>query len=396
MREQQLSKASTRLMGQPMFQILSKIKEMEREGKDVVHFEIGDPDFGTPECVVGAVKRALDEGWTHYSPSAGDYDLRQAICSSRFFTPKFTPDLNQVVIAPGANPLIYYAVRCLVEPGEDVIIPDPSFSTYQSVLNFAGVNAVRVALREENGFQMMAADIESKITDKTRLIIINSPHNPTGAVISSDELRAIGELCLKRGIYLYCDEIYAYLNYTNETLFSPSELDQCRERTIVATGFSKTFAMTGWRLGVGIGPSELMEKIALLIETTNSCVSTFIQRAGIDAVEKGLPDVIRMRDVYKERRDYLVQRLNAIEGIHCIKPEGAFYVFPNIKELGIGGIEFSERLLAKAHVGVCPGAYFGNFGEGYIRLCYAASMDKIREGMDRMEEFVHQLSKERR
>ncbi len=395
MKMQQLSMASDRLMGQPMFQILTKIKEMEREGKDVIHFEIGDPDFDTPDCVIQGAKRALDEGWTHYSSPAGDYELRQAICSSRFFTPRFTPDLDQVVVAPGANPLIYYAVRCLVEPGEEVIIPDPSFSTYQSVLSFAGVNAVRVALREENGFQMLAEDIEEKITDKTRLIIINSPHNPTGAVISSDELKAIGELCLSRGIYLYCDEIYSYLNYTNKTLFSPSELDQCKERTIIATGFSKTFAMTGWRLGIGIGPAELMRKISLLIETTNSCVSTFIQRAGISAIEEGLPDVIRMRDTYKERRDYLVERLNLIPGIHCIKPEGAFYVFPSIKELNIGGIEFLDRLLTESQVGVCPGEYFGSCGKGYIRLCYATSMDKIKIGMDRMEEFVCKLRKER-
>lgn len=395
MKMQQLSMASERLMGQPMFQILTKIKEMEREGKDVVHFEIGDPDFDTPDCVIQGAKRALDEGWTHYSSPAGDYELRQAICSSRFFTPRFTPDLDQVVVAPGANPLIYYAVRCLVEPGEEVIIPDPSFSTYQSVLSFAGINAVRVALREENGFQMLAEDIEEKITDKTRLIIINSPHNPTGAVISSDELKAIGELCLSRGIYLYCDEIYSYLNYTNKTLFSPSELDQCKERTIIATGFSKTFAMTGWRLGIGIGPAELMRKISLLIETTNSCVSTFIQRAGISAIEEGLPDVIRMRDTYKERRDYLVERLNLIPGIHCIKPEGAFYVFPSIKELNIGGIEFLDRLLTESQVGVCPGEYFGSCGKGYIRLCYATSMDKIKIGMDRMEEFVCKLRKER-
>lgn len=395
MQEQRLSIASAKLMGQPMFQILSKIKEMERQGHDVIHFEIGDPDFDTPECVVKAVKQALDEGWTHYSPSVGDYDLRQAVCTSRFFTPKFTPELEQVVIAPGANPLIYYAVRCLAEPGEEIIIPDPSFSTYQSVLNFAGVNAVRVELREENGFQMLARDIESKITDKTRMIIINSPHNPTGAVIASDELRAIGELCLDRGIYLYCDEIYSYLNYTDETFFSPSELDQCKERTIIATGFSKTFAMTGWRLGVGIGPAALMEKIALLIETTNSCVSSFIQRAGISAIEEGLKDVIRMRDIYKERRNFLVQRLNAIEGIHCIEPKGAFYVFPSIKELRIGGLEFSERLLEEAYVGVCPGVYFGNYGEGYIRLCYATSLDKIKTGMDRMERFVNKLRTER-
>lgn len=393
MREQRLSSASGRLMGQPMFQILSQIKEMERNGQEVIHFEIGDPDFDTPACVVEAAREALEEGWTHYSDSAGDYELRQTVCDSRFFTPGFTPDIEQVVIAPGANPLIYYTVRCLAEPGDEVIIPDPSFSTYQSVLSFTGVHGVRVALREENGFQMLAQDIEAKITDRTRMVIINSPHNPTGAVISEAELRSIGELCLSRGIYLYCDEIYSYLNYTGTPLYSPSELDHCKERTIVASGFSKAFAMTGWRLGVGIGPFELMKKIALLIETTNSCVSTFIQRAGIKALKQGLPEVIQMRDQYRKRRDYLVKRLNTISGIHCLEPQGAFYVFPSIKELGLDGRIFSQRLLKEAGVGVCPGEYFGEYGDGYIRLCYAADLDKIKNGMDRMEEFVSRYVK---
>ncbi len=235
---------------------------------------------------------------------------------------------------------------------------------------------------------MMAEDVRKAITPRTKLIIINSPHNPTGAVTPQKEMEEIGRICLERGIYLYSDEIYSYLNYTDSTLYSPSVLDKCKERIIVATGFSKTFAMTGWRLGVAIGPSELMKKIGLLIETTVSCVPTFTQRAAIAALENGLSDVLKMRDVYKERRDYLVERLNSIPGISCLYPQGAFYVFPNITEFNVDGISFSEDLLKNAHVGICPGDYFGEYGKGYVRLCYATSLDNIRIGMDRIEDYV--------
>ena len=391
--EQRFSAAAGCLKGQPMFQILSRIKEMERLGNEVVHFEIGDPDFDTPPAIVDALKKALDDGWTHYSASVGDYDLRQEICDSRFFTPSFTPSIDQVAIAPGANPFIYYAVRCLAEAGDDIIIPDPSFSTYDSVLAFCGVNAIRVPLKEENGFQMMAKDVEKAITARTRLVIVNNPNNPTGAVTSREELEKIAQMCLDRGIYLYSDEIYSYLNYTGKALYSPAELDHCKERVIVATGFSKTFAMTGWRLGVGIAPAELIEKIALMIETTVSCAATFVQRAGLEALRKGMPDVIRMRNTYKARRDYLVDRLNSMGGIECEMPEGAFYVFPNIKKLGISDTEFSEKLLLEACVGTCPGSYFGKYGEGYVRLCYATSKENIEKGMNRMECFVKKLRK---
>ncbi len=389
--EQALSKAAYRLSGQPMFQILSKIKEMERAGTHVIHFEIGDPDFATPTCVSDAAKQALDDGWTHYSASIGDYDLRQAVCDTQFFTPAFRPDIDQVLIAPGAIIMICSAIRCLAEAGDEVIIPDPSFSTYESALDFCDVKAIHLPLREENEFKIRASDVERLVTDKTRMIIVNSPNNPTGAVTSKENLEAVGKLCLDRGIYLFCDEIYSRLNYTGQSLYSPSILDRCKERMFIATGFSKAFAMTGWRLGVGIGPEQLIAKMALLLETTSSCTPTFIQRAGITAIQKGEPDIDKMVKVYQKRRDYLVERLNRIPGVHCAIPEGAFYVFPSIRELGLSSGEFADRLLREGHVGVCPGNYFGACGEGFIRLCYAASMEDIREGMDRLERFVGSL-----
>ena len=389
--QQNLSKAAHRLSGQPMFQILSDIKEMERAGEDVIHFEIGDPDFDTPGNIIAAAKNALDNGFTHYSDPVGDYDFRKAICQTRFFTTGFEPDIQQVLIAPGANMLIYYAVRCLVEEGEEVIIPDPSFSTYQSVLGFCNVKAVRVPLYEKNEFCLKAVDIEKKITEKTKLIIINSPHNPTGAVMEPDEMRKIGIMCLERGIYLYCDEIYSYLNYKDHPLYSPSVLDCCKERTIIATGFSKAFAMTGWRLGVAIAPSEVVRKMGLLLETTSSCVPSFIQKAGIEAITNGRQELDEMVRVYKERRDLLVEGLNSIDGIECVMPQGAFYAFPNIKKFGISSRLFAQQLLKTKYVGVCPGSDFGECSEGYIRLCYATSLDDIKCGLARLEEFVNTL-----
>lgn len=390
---QKMSLATEGLMGQPMFQILSQIKEMERKGLDIVHFEIGDPDFNTPECIKNALFEAVNNNDTHYSASVGDYELRKTICETKFFTPSFVPDIGQVAIAPGANPFIYYLTRCLAEAGDEIIIPDPSFSTYQAVLSFCKVNAIRVPLKEENNFQMLASDVLSKITSKTKMVIVNSPNNPTGAITSKSELKKIAEICLEKGIYLLSDEIYSHLNYSDE-IYSPSEIDLCKERVIIVSGFSKAFAMTGWRLGVGIGPQKLMEKIALLIETTVSCTSTIIQKAGIAALKYGIPDLNRMREEYKIRRDYLVDRLNKIDGVKCDIPDGAFYVFPNIQGLHIDGVELANKLLKEAHIGVCPGSFFGKYGEGYIRLCYATSMNKIKEGMDRFENFVERLKHE--
>lgn len=385
-----LSDAAGKLQGQPMFKILSRIRELERAGRDIVHFEIGDPDFPAPENITAALKKALDDGFTHYTDSMGDYEFRKAVAENNLHTRGFKPDIEQVLVTPGANILISYAVRCLVNPGDEVIVQDPCFPTYLSVFRFCGARPVFVPLYEEKEYRLDPKDLEKKITDRTRLIIVNSPHNPTGAVMRKEELEEIAQMALNRGIYLYLDEIYSRMNYGDTPFYSPSVIDRCRERLIVANGFSKAFAMTGFRLGVGIGPADVMEKMGLLLETTSSCVPPFIQKAGMEAVSGSQDRVRRMMEAYKRRRDILVDGLNSIRGISCLRPGGAFYVFPNIKQTGLSGREFAFRLLEEAGAGVCPGEDFGSCGRDHVRLCYADSEDSIAEGLRRIRFFAEE------
>ena len=383
-----LSDSADHLQGQPMFKILARIKELEREGKDIVHFEIGDPDFPTPDNVLEATKKALDDGYTHYTSSMGDYDFRKTVAENNLRTRGFKPDINQVLVTPGANIMIYYAVRCLVNPGDEVIVQNPCFPTYLSVFNFCGVNPVFVPLYEEKEFRLDPRDLEDRITDRTRLIIVNSPHNPTGAILRQEELDAIAEIALKNKIYLYLDEIYSRMNYGDTPFYSPSIKDECKEYIMVANGFSKAFAMTGYRLGVGIGPEDVMAKMGLLLETTSSCVPVFIQKAGMEAIAGEQDQVRNMIDTYKHRRDILVKGLNGIKGVSCLNPGGAFYVFPNIMETGLTSHQFAFRLLDEAGVGLCSGEDFGSCGEGHVRLCYANSEANIIEGIKRIKDFV--------
>lgn len=386
-----LSNAANRLMGQPMFQVLSEIKEKERSGHHIIHFEIGDPDFNTPSTIARAACEAIQNGETHYADSYGMYEFRDLVCKNNLNTRGFMPEIDQVLISPGANILIYYAVACLVNPGEEVIIPDPGFPTYLSVLNFCNVTPVPVALKKENGFRMDPDDIKKKITDKTKLIIINSPQNPTGAVMKKEELTEIAHLAIEKGIYLYSDEIYSRMNYGEIPFFSPSSIDQCKENVIVANGFSKAFAMTGWRLGTCIGPKKVIEKMALLLETTSSCVSPFLQRAGMEAIQGSQAPVNQMVDIYHSRRDILVNGLNEIPKLHCLMLEGAFYVFPDIRKTGLKSREFARKALHEAGVGVLPGSDFGPSGEGFIRMCYATSQSEIAEGIKRLKKMVETL-----
>ena len=383
-----LSDAADRLEGQPMFKILTRIKELEREGKSIVHFEIGDPDFSTPDNILAATKKALDDGFTHYNSSMGDFEFRQKIAENNLYTRGFKPDINQVLVTPGANIMIYYAVRCLVNPGDEVIVQNPCFPTYLSAFKFCGVKPVFVPLYEKNEFRIDPSDLEAKITDRTRLIIINSPHNPTGAVLRKEELVAIAEIAKRKKVFLYLDEIYSRMNYEDTPFYSPSILDSCKDYMIVANGFSKAFAMTGYRLGVGIGPADVMAKMGLLLETTSSCVPTFIQKAGMEAIAGNQDRVRMMMKTYKRRRDILVDGLNSIRGITCLKPGGAFYVFPNIEATGLSSQDFAFRVLEEAGVGLCSGEDFGSCGKNHVRLCYATSEENIVEGIKRIKEFV--------
>ncbi|MBR9705293.1 pyridoxal phosphate-dependent aminotransferase [Candidatus Pacearchaeota archaeon] len=383
----QISDAANRLIGQKMFQILAKAQELERQGKEILHFEIGDPDFNTPENIVSACHESLKKGDTHYTASSGIFPLKVAFSEAmESGIRKFKPDIDQILVTPGANSQIYYALACGVNPGEEVIIPDPSFVSYNAIISFLGMKAVSVPLKEENEFRLNPDDVEKVITDKTKMIIINSPNNPTGSVMKEDELRKIYELCEKNDIYLLSDEIYSRMIYKDRDnrYFSPSVIDKCKKHTILINGFSKSFAMTGWRLGICCGPEEIIKKMGLLLESTTSCVSPFVQKAGIEALKGSQEPINNMMEEFSKRRDILVKGLNTLPGVSCIVPDGAFYAFCNIKKTGMGSEKFTEVMLNEAGVSTCPGNYFGDSGEGYVRFCYANSRENIKRGIDRM------------
>ena len=376
-----LSDAAHRLEGQKMFQILARARGLERQGRDILHFELGDPDFSTPENVVEAGIEALRRGDTHYVPSSGLLEMRQAAAEVTLRSRGFTPGLDQLLVCPGANVQIYYAVACAVNPGEEVIVPDPAFVSYFSILKFLGCRIVRVPLDEANGFRLDPADVERAVTDKTRMIIMNSPSNPTGAVMTEDEIRRVYDIATRHDLYLLSDEIYARMVYQDATTrhHSPSRYDLCRERTIVVNGFSKSYAMTGWRLGVVTGPAELISKMGLLLETTTSCVSPFIQRAGIEAL-RGSQEAIRaMMGEFRERRDLIVGLLNGLPGVSCLKPHGAFYVFPNITGTGLTSEEFTEVMLSEAGVAVAPDPFLGSMG----RVISGCATPMLARGLSR-------------
>ena len=384
-----MSKTSSQIDGQPMFKTLDKVKKLESEGKNIIHFEIGDPDFQTPQNIISAAANALNDGMTHYTSSYGLMEFRQVICEATEKSRGFKPKIEQVLITPGANISIFYAITCLVDPGYEVIVPNPGFPTYYSTIKMCNTIPVPIELKESNSFRMNPEDIEKKITDKTRLIIINSPQNPTGSVMTKDELKKTYDIAKKYDLYLYSDEIYARMMYDNTEFHSPSIYDKCNERTIISNGFSKAFAMTGWRLGAVIGPSNVIEKMRLLLETTSSCVSPFIQKAGIEAISGNQTDQKIMYDEYLKRRDLIVNGLNSINGLSCIMPGGAFYVFVNIKKTGMTSNQFCEFILDDAGVAMLPGTSFGQFGEGFVRICYTTNQDKIKEAIERIKKSIN-------
>jgi len=388
---EKLSKIAYKIEGQPMFKVLDRVKKLEQQGENIIHFELGDPDFDTPKYIIEAACDSLKKGETHYTSSMGLYDLREAVAQTTLTSRKFKPDINQVLITPGANIIIYLAIECLVNPGEEVIVPDPGFPTYYSIIKLCGAVPVRAPLKEENKFRMNLEDIKKAITKKTKLIIVNSPNNPTGSVMTKEELDEIYKIAKENNVYLFLDEIYSRMMYGEVEFYSPSINDSCKQTTIIANGFSKAFAMTGWRLGVVIGPEEVIEKMGLLVQTLCSCVPPFVQRAGIEAINHDQTEIREMMKIYKERRDLLVDGLNKIPGISCLKNEGAFYVFCNITKTGMTSEQFADFALEKAKVALLPGTSFGEYGQGYIRLTYATSLENIKEGIKRLETALKNL-----
>ncbi len=380
------SVAAQNLVGQPMFRMLSKIQDLEKQGKQILHFELGDPDFPTPTNISEAAIKSIREGNTHYVNSMGIRELREAAQLTTKLSRGFEPGIDQVLVTPGANYIIFLAISTLVNPGEEIIIPDPGFPTYTSAANFVGAKTVFVPVHEENNFRLSPDDVESKITDKTRLLIVNSPANPTGSVMTKEELFEVGKIAEKKNLYLLTDEVYSRLIFDSEkTFFSPSTLDQCKKRTIIINGLSKAFSMTGWRIGIAIGPSDVIAKMGLVVETLSSCTPPFCQIAGLEAINGDQSELIKMKKEYFDRKNMLVEGLNDINGISCVDPGGAMYVFPNIKKTNMTSDEFSEYVLKKTGIGVLPGNNFGVNGEGYIRMCYSTSQDDIKEALDRLK-----------
>ena len=385
-----LSDAAARIKGQEMFQILATARDLEMKGKNILHFELGDPDFPTPDNIVKSAIKSLNAGDTHYTPSSGLYDLKLMAQKVTIKSRGFSPDIDQLVVTTGANVQIYYAIACTVNPGDEVIVPDPGFVSYYSILNFLNVKAVPVALREELGFTMKVEDIENAITPRTKMIIINSPSNPTGGVVNKKLWRQIYNIALKHNLYILSDEIYARMVYPDsEKFFSPSKFDQCKTNTIIVNGFSKAYAMTGWRLGVLTAPSHVAERIALLQETQLSCVPGFIQKAGIEALSDRSTQYVKgMLEEYRRRRDIMVDGLNTISGIHCYKPGGAFYAFPNIVETGYNSRDMASEMLINAGIACAPGPIFGPQGEGYLRFCYVNSIENIETMLEKLSKFL--------
>ena len=387
-----LSELSKRIDGQPMFKLLDKVKKLEHEGRDIIHFEIGDPDFETPENIVDAGIDAIKNGFTHYTSSFGLKEFRQKICETTERSRGFKPNLNQVLVTPGANIAIFYAISCIVDPGEEVIVPDPGFPTYYSIIKMCNVVPVRVPLLESNKFRMNPKDIENSITEKTRMIVINSPQNPTGSVMTEEEIKMTYDIAKKYDLFVYSDEIYARMIYKDSVFSSPSIFDKCLERTIISNGFSKAFAMTGWRLGAVIGPPNVIEKMRLLLETTSSCVPPFIQKAGIEAIEGEQTSQKNMYVEYEKRRDLIVNGINSIPELTCVAPGGAFYVFVNIKKTGMTSETFCEYVLEDSGVAMLPGTSFGQFGEGFIRICYAVEQNEIKDAFERIKKSISKLN----
>jgi len=387
-----ISRIASRIDGQPMFKLLEKAQKLEKEGRRIIHFEIGDPDFATPKNISDAAINAIKNEYTHYVSSFGLTEFREKICEATEKSRGFRPNLDQVLITPGANIAIFYAISCIVNPKEEIIVPDPGFPTYYSTIKMCDAIPVRVPLLESNNFRMNPKDIENSITEKTKMIIINSPQNPTGSVMTEEEIKMTYEIAKKHDLFLYSDEIYARMIYKNSVFNSPSVFDKCQEHTIISNGFSKAFAMTGWRLGAVIGPSYIIEKMRLLLETTSSCVPPFIQKAGIEAIEGDQSLQKKMYEEYEIRRDLIVNGINSISGLSCVVPGGAFYVFVNIKKTGMTSEEFCDYVLEDSGVAMLPGTSFGQFGEGFIRICYAVGQSDINDALERIKISINKLN----
>lgn len=382
-----LSKRQSRLGTETAFEVLAKAKALEQKGKHIVHLEIGEPDFDTPTFIKEAAVKALHDGFTHYGPAQGLPVLREAcaeyLSNSRGVT--FGPD--DIVVTPGAKPILFFSILALVDPGDEVIYPDPGFPIYESMINYAGGRPVPLTLREENEFRLDVSELKTKVSDKTKLIILNYPHNPTGSMLTQEDLKGIAETVDGRDLMVLCDEVYCRILYDG-AFSSLASLPGMKEKIILLDGFSKTYAMTGWRLGYAAARQDLVQQITRLMVNSNSCTASFIQVAGAAALRGPQDSVMQMVGEFRRRRDFIVAELNELPGISCVMPRGAFYVFPSVKDTGIPSKEFADLLLNEAGVAALAGTSFGRCGEGYLRMSYANSLENLRDAMGRMRDFL--------
>ena len=380
----------SRLGTESAFEVLAKAKNLEAQGKDIIHLEIGQPDFSTPMNVCEAAFKAMKEGHTGYCPSAGLPEFREVVAQHISETRGIDIHPNEVTVTPGAKPIIFFTILALVDEGDEVIYPEPGFPVYESVIDFIGGKAEPLPLREEVDFRFRIDDLINAISERTKLLILNSPQNPTGGILTDTDLAAIAELAQKHNFYILTDEVYSRLLYegTHQSILS---LPGMKERTILIDGHSKTYAMTGWRLGYGVAPRAIADKITRLTINSNSCTATFTQIAGIEALTGPQTFVTQMVTEFRKRRDAIVDGLNAIEGISCIKPLGSFYVFPNVTQLPLSCEALADYLMDEVGVALLPGTAFGKFGDGYLRLSYANSLENIEDALHRIKTAIAKL-----
>jgi aspartate/methionine/tyrosine aminotransferase len=367
------------------FDVLVKARALEAQGRSVIHLEIGEPDFPTPEHIVEAAKQALDEGWTHYGPTQGLPELREAIAATVARTREIPVGPENVSVVPGGKPIIFFPMLALLEPGDEVIYPNPGFPIYESMINFLGAKAVPMPLEEKRGFSFDLDLFRDRLTDRTRMVVLNSPQNPTGGTIPAEDLKAIAEMLRDRDVVVLSDEIYSRIHYGDEAPVSITRFPGMLEKTIILDGFSKTYAMTGWRMGYGVMPTWLVDAVNKLMVNSNSCTASFTQRAGIAALNGPQDCVDRMVAEFRRRRDAICAGLNRVPGFRCAVPGGAFYAFANVEGTGMDSKDLADFLLYEAGVSCLNGGCFGRYGDGYIRFSYANSLDNLEEAVSRIQ-----------
>ena len=385
--ELHLAGRMSRLGTETAFEVLGRARALEKQGRDIVHLEIGEPDFDTPGNVIEAGVDTLRHGWTHYGPAAGLPELRQTIADYVGRTRNVPVASEEVVVVPGGKPIIFFTMLALVDGGDEVIYPNPGFPIYESMVNYSGGKAIPIPLREERDFAVDVRELASLINDRTRLIILNSPHNPTGGVLTKKDVLQIAEAIGDRNIMVLSDEIYSRLQYEGEH-FSIMSVPGFKERTILLDGFSKTYAMTGWRMGYGVMRPDLAVQIARLATNSTSCTASFTQMAGIEALRGDQSSVDKMNSEFERRRDVFVAGLNKIKGFSCRLPKGAFYAFPNITQTGWTSKKLADALLEQAGVACLSGTAFGEHGGGYLRFSVANSLENLNKALGRIEEWV--------